>query len=112
MPLYAAPQASTDGLMVDMTPPATARDRWMYEQGRLAERDPRSQAAPQASEAVRDAEDAERWRWATASDGNADKLCSIVLCHGGYQEKINDRADFYRAALSAQPGAQKEQSDA
>lgn len=64
-------------------------------------------AAPQASEAVRDAEDAERWRWATASDGNADKLCSIVLCHGGYQEKINDRADFYRAALSAQPGAQK-----
>lgn len=38
-----------DGLMVDMTPPATARDRWMYEQGRLAERDPRSHAAPQAS---------------------------------------------------------------
>ena len=68
-------------------------------------------AAPQASEAVRNAEDAERWRWATASDGNADKLCSIVLCHGGYQEKINDRADFYRAALSAQPGAQKEKSD-
>ena len=69
-------------------------------------------AAPQASEAVRDAEDAARWRWATASDGNADKLCSIVLCHGGYQKKIDERADFCRAALSAQPGAQKEQSDA
>ncbi|MGX9694449.1 hypothetical protein ACTJNK_29200 [Achromobacter anxifer] len=64
-------------------------------------------AAPQAGEAVRDADDAARWRWATASDGNADKLCSIVLCHGGYQDKINERADFYRAALSAQPGAQK-----
>ena len=42
-----------DGLMADMTPPATARDRWMYEQGRLAERDPRSHAAPQGSDAVR-----------------------------------------------------------
>lgn len=30
------------GLMVNITPPATARDRWMYEQGRMAERDPRS----------------------------------------------------------------------
>lgn len=67
----------------------------------------RAYAVPQASEAVRDVEDAERWRWATASDGNADKLCSIVLCHGGYQDKINERADFYRAALSAQPGAQR-----
>lgn len=28
--------------MVDMGPPATSRDRWMYEQGRLAERDPRT----------------------------------------------------------------------
>ncbi|CAO3886222.1 hypothetical protein [Achromobacter mucicolens] len=64
-------------------------------------------SAHQASKAVRDAEDAARWRWATASDGNADKLCSIVLCHGGYQDKINERADFYRAALSAQPGAQR-----
>lgn len=35
--------------MVDMVPPATSRDRWMYEQGRLAERDPRtSKAAPVA----------------------------------------------------------------
>lgn len=28
--------------VVDMTPPATSRDRWMYEQGRLAERDART----------------------------------------------------------------------
>ena len=28
--------------MLDMTPPATSRDRWMYEQGRLAERDART----------------------------------------------------------------------
>jgi len=28
--------------MVDLAPPATARERWIYEQGRLAERDPRS----------------------------------------------------------------------
>ncbi len=52
--LYLSPQASPGGLMVDIVPPATARDRWMYEQGRLAERDPRSHAAPQASEAVRE----------------------------------------------------------
>ena len=41
-----APVAPT---MVDMVPPATRRDRWMYEQGRLAERDPRTfRAAPVA----------------------------------------------------------------
>ncbi len=35
--------------MVKMEPPATSRDRWMYEQGRLAERDPRThKAAPVA----------------------------------------------------------------
>jgi hypothetical protein len=61
----------------------------------------------QASEAVRDAEDAARWRWATTVDDNAETLHSIMLCHGGDQRKINERADFYRAALSAQPGAQK-----
>ncbi len=44
--MASAPVAPT---MVDMVPPATSRDRWMYEQGRLAERDPRtSQAAPVA----------------------------------------------------------------
>lgn len=30
--LYTLPE------MVDMVPPATSRDKWMYEQGRLAER--------------------------------------------------------------------------
>jgi hypothetical protein len=35
-------------LMVDIYPPATQRDRWMYEQGRLAERDPRSHTTPPA----------------------------------------------------------------
>lgn len=33
-------------MMVDICPPATSRDRWMFEQGRLAERDPRSHAQP------------------------------------------------------------------
>lgn len=32
--------------MVDISPPATARDRWMYQQGWLAARDPRSIQAP------------------------------------------------------------------
>lgn len=45
--------------------------------------------------------DAGRWRWATAIDENAQTLHSIVLCHGGDQQKINERADFYRAALAA-----------
>jgi len=35
---------SAQDVMINMTPPATARDRWMYEQGRLAERDPRTRA--------------------------------------------------------------------
>ena len=38
------PQAQSDARdadkpMVNMTPPATSRDRWMYQQGRLAERE-------------------------------------------------------------------------
>lgn len=36
---------STESVMIDMSPPATLRDRWMYEQGRLAERDPRTHSA-------------------------------------------------------------------
>ena len=36
--------AHAEPVMVDMMPPATARDRWMYQQGRLAERDPRTRA--------------------------------------------------------------------
>lgn len=34
--------------MVDCTPPATQRDKWFYEQGRLAERDPRTHPQPTA----------------------------------------------------------------
>lgn len=50
-----------------------------------------------------DAEDAERWRWATALDDNAETLHSIVISYGGDQAKINERADAYRnAAISAQ----------
>lgn len=45
-------KAQQPQVMVDMVPPATVRDRWMYEQGRLAERDPRTHAAPQQAEAV------------------------------------------------------------
>jgi hypothetical protein len=53
--LYTAPPAAQpaapvqEPLMVDMHPPATQRDRWMYEQGRLAERDPRSHPTPPAA---------------------------------------------------------------
>ncbi|QNK65752.1 hypothetical protein [Variovorax sp. PAMC26660] len=40
-----SPQAETGEVIVDMVPPATSRDRWMYQQGRLAERDPRTHRA-------------------------------------------------------------------
>ncbi len=45
--LHPAPSVEQPGTIVDMVPPATRRDRWMYEQGRLAERDPRTHAAEQ-----------------------------------------------------------------
>jgi hypothetical protein len=44
-------QPVQEPLMVDIHPPATQRDRWMYEQGRLAERDPRSHPTPPAQPA-------------------------------------------------------------
>ncbi|MCZ8436838.1 hypothetical protein [Achromobacter xylosoxidans] len=52
--------------------------------------------------------DAERWRWATATDENAQMLYTIVQAYGGDQKKINERADFYRAALSATQAEQGE----
>ncbi|KDC22947.1 hypothetical protein AZ20_4234 [Bordetella bronchiseptica E014] len=69
-----------------------------------------SQMTSYAKEAVladrqQRAGDADRWRWATAIDENAQTLHSIVLCHGGDQQKINERADFYRAALAARKEA-------
>ena len=48
--LAATPAA--DAPMVDMTPPATSRDRWMYEQGRLAERDARTPGSVAAAAPV------------------------------------------------------------
>ena len=42
--VYGTKAQSAQDVMVNMTPPATSRDRWMYEQGRLAERDPRTHA--------------------------------------------------------------------
>lgn len=52
--------------------------------------------------------DAERWRWATATDENAQMLYTIVQAYGGDQQKINERADFYRAVHAA---AQAEQGE-
>jgi hypothetical protein len=49
--LKAQPEPVQEPLMVDIYPPATQRDRWMYEQGRLAERDPRSHTTPPAKPA-------------------------------------------------------------
>lgn len=48
--LAATPAA--DAPMVDITPPATSRDRWMYEQGRLAERDARTPGSVAAAAPV------------------------------------------------------------
>lgn len=47
-PVYTSPQpqpqakGEVENTMVDIVPPATQRERWMYQQGRLAERDPRT----------------------------------------------------------------------
>jgi hypothetical protein len=43
-------KAQQPQVMVNMVPPATARDRWMYEQGRLAERDVRTHKEPDMTE--------------------------------------------------------------
>ncbi len=43
---------AVDAPMVDMTPPATTRDRWLYEQGRMAERDARTHANASSAEPV------------------------------------------------------------
>jgi hypothetical protein len=39
--------------------------------------------------------DAERYRWATATEDNASTLHSILLCHAGDQAKIDERVDEY-----------------
>jgi hypothetical protein len=47
-----------------------------------------------------DARDAAPYRWAIEIEDNASTLHSIVLCHEGETEKIGERVDEYRAALS------------
>lgn len=76
-------------LMVDMTPPATARDRWMYEQGRLAERDPRSHPQPVAP------------GWALVPMEPTDKMTFV-----GQQmrhDSANSIGAIYNAMLAAAP---------
>lgn len=70
--------------MVDMVPPATSRDRWMYEQGRLAERDPRTPgslaarvaSAPAAGSVPTDDEIIEVFD-ATRGTSKMDYLCKV-----------------------------------
>jgi hypothetical protein len=64
--LTAAQPAPVQGpLMVDIHPPATQRDRWMYEQGRLAERDPRSHTTPPAAQR----------QWVGLAEEEIEKAC-------------------------------------
>lgn len=57
--------------------------------------------------ASEDRRDAERYRWATALEDNAEMLYSVVLCHGGDQAKIDERVDAYRDAAIAAAGNHK-----
>ena len=101
-----AGEAPTDAEIIDMAvePLGIDYDRMPYGIVKFARALLAQYAAPQASEAVRMDEDAERWRWATAVDDNAETLHSIVMCHGGDQQKINERADFYRAGQADKDG--------
>lgn len=107
----AAPQASAEDV----------RNAALEEAAKLMDQTLRSNGAAlirglKRSQADKDggqqrAEDAERWRWATATDESAQVLYTIVQAYGGDQKKINERADFYRAALSA-PQAEQGERDA
>lgn len=72
----------------------------MYDFARAIE-----QAVLQSPEVQAWKKDAERYRWTTALDDNAETLYSIVLSYGGDQAKINERVDAYRpdAATKEQP---------
>lgn len=129
-PLYAAPQASAEDVHNAALEALEAARRFIrngIELGYIrmpdagtpdpAHRTPglidaaiRALKQPQADKdgGQQRAGDAERWRWATATDENAQMLYTIVQAYGGDQKKINERADFYRAALSA---TQAEQGD-
>jgi hypothetical protein len=78
------PAPAQQPLMVDMVPPATSRDRWMYEQGRLAERDPRSHPAQQP-----------------LSDEECDKLVAEVI-DAVAKEKGLDHAMHLNADITTQ----------
>lgn len=54
-----------------------------------------------------DTQDAERYRWASDLSDNAETFHSVVLCHEGDQDKINERIDSYRAASEPNKGAEK-----
>lgn len=80
-PLYVAPiqPRQAERPMADTAPPATARERWFYEQGRLAERDPRTlkdeprQAEPRVTSAMLDQQES-----ATAeAEGTSERLANI-----------------------------------
>lgn len=60
-------------------------------------------AALSAVTAERDAaqKDAERYRWVSSGLHEAETLASIVICHGGYAEKVAERVDVYREAAMA-----------
>lgn len=109
--VHLAAQAQEAAPIVDMTPPATARDRWMYEQGRLAERDPRTspvQDAPSIEDLCA--------RIKAADDAAADRdymLTSddcIAVLRGQWNGPLAmDKPD--RVAQEAAPAAQGEPSD-
>jgi hypothetical protein len=97
IPVYTTPPAQPapvqEPLMVDIHPPATQRDRWMYEQGRLAERDPRSHPTPPAEQpavqepvAAKDWEGAEYWMplaWELCANECGEEACTELVWEGG-----------------------------
>lgn len=62
-----------DRPILNIAPPATSRDRWMFEQGRLAERDPRTRAV-EARQSEQDKEYAQLYRWLRSRNWDDSKL--------------------------------------
>ncbi len=54
-----------------------------------------------------DRKDAERYRWAIEFEDNAETLHSVVICHAGDIEKINERVDSYVDAAGTAKGDAK-----
>lgn len=48
-------------------------------------------------------DDAARWKWATSLEDNAETVYSVVMTHGGDQDKINERVDAYRLDATQTP---------